>query len=134
GGMNQLDDWRRAPATSIGVLADDSIVVLQNIHSHLERGEASLAAAIEGRSEIGMVAIAITAVDVAVWGPIIVLSGIVGAFLRSFAIVMVAAVLASLLVSFTLTPLIASRWLGGEARHERPGTSNRLPNSPPAPR
>src|SRR6266536_3581362 len=100
-----------ALTTAIGVLVDDSIVVLENIHSHLERGEDTTTAAIEGRSEIGMAAIAITMVDVAVWGPIIVLSGIVGAFLRSFAIVMVAAVLASLLVSFTLTPLIASRWL-----------------------
>ncbi|MCC7369530.1 MAG: efflux RND transporter permease subunit [Chloroflexi bacterium] len=97
--------------TAIGVLVDDSIVVLENIHSHLERDEDPQTAAIEGRSEIGMAAIAITMVDVAVWGPIIVLSGIVGAFLRSFAIVMVAAVLASLVVSFTLTPLIASRWL-----------------------
>ena len=100
-----------ALTTAIGVLVDDSIVVLENIHSHLERGEEPLVAAVEGRSEIGMAAIAITMVDVAVWGPIIVLTGIVGAFLRSFAIVMVAAVLASLLVSFTLTPLIASRWL-----------------------
>jgi HAE1 family hydrophobic/amphiphilic exporter-1 len=100
-----------ALTTAIGVLVDDSIVVLENIHTHLERGEEPLEAAIEGRSEIGMAAIAITMVDVAVWGPIIVLTGIVGAFLRSFAIVMVAAVLASLLVSFTLTPLIASRWL-----------------------
>jgi HAE1 family hydrophobic/amphiphilic exporter-1 len=100
-----------ALTTSIGVLVDDSIVVLENIHTHLEHGEPPVEAAIEGRSEIGMAAIAISMVDVAVWGPIIVLSGIVGAFLRSFAIVMVAAVLASLLVSFTLTPLIASRWL-----------------------
>jgi len=99
--------------TAIGVLVDDSIVVLENIHSHLERGEEPRTAAIEGRSEIGMAAIAITLVDVAVWGPIIILSGIVGAFLRSFAIVIVAAVLASLLVSFTLTPLLASRWLAG---------------------
>ena len=58
-----------------------------------------------------MAAIAITLVDVAVWGPIIFITGVTGAFLRNFAIVMVAATLASLLVSFTLTPLIASRWL-----------------------
>jgi len=126
-----------ALTTAIGVLVDDSIVVLENVHSHLERGEDPVTAAIEGRSEIGMAAIAITLVDVAVWGPIIVLSGIVGAFLRSFAIVMVAAVLASLLVSFTLTPLIASRWLGraasselrvasGDARHSQLATRNSL--------
>jgi hydrophobic/amphiphilic exporter-1 (mainly G- bacteria), HAE1 family len=104
--------------TAIGVLVDDSIVVLENIFSHLERGKEPKSAAIDGRSEIGMAAIAITLVDVAVWGPIIGISGITGAFLRNFAIVIVAATLASLLVSFTLTPLIASRWLSnrGESR------------------
>jgi HAE1 family hydrophobic/amphiphilic exporter-1 len=97
--------------TAIGVLVDDSIVVLENIFGHLERGKESKQAAIDGRSEIGLAAIAITMVDIAVWGPIIFITGITGAFLRSFAIVMVAATVASLLVSFTLTPLIASRWL-----------------------
>ncbi|MGE3912533.1 MAG: efflux RND transporter permease subunit, partial [Chloroflexota bacterium] len=103
--------------TAIGVLVDDSIVVLENIFTHLEKGKDSKTAAIDGRSEIGLAAIAITLVDVAVWGPIIFITGVTGAFLRSFAIVMVAATLASLLVSFTLTPLIASRWL--KTAHER---------------
>ena len=101
--------------TAIGVLVDDSIVVLENIFTHLERGQEPKTAAVEGRSEIGMAAIAITLVDVAVWGPIVFITGITGAFLRAFAIVMVAATLASLLVSFTLTPLIASRWLRAAA-------------------
>ena len=105
--------------TAIGVLVDDSIVVLENIFSHLEKGQEPKQAAIDGRSEIGMAAIAITLVDVAVWGPIIFISGITGAFLRAFAIVMVAATLASLLVSFTLTPLIASRWLRSGSQDER---------------
>jgi HAE1 family hydrophobic/amphiphilic exporter-1 len=103
--------------TSIGVLVDDSIVVLENIFTHLERGKEPKQAAVDGRSEIGMAAIAITLVDVAVWGPIIFITGVTGAFLRAFAIVMVAATLASLLVSFTLTPLIASRWLN--SAHEK---------------
>src|SRR5687768_16670953 len=104
--------------TAIGVLVDDSIVVLENIFTHLEKGKEPKLAAIDGRSEIGMAAIAITLVDVAVWGPIIFITGITGAFLRAFAIVMVAATLASLLVSFTLTPLIASRWLRSGSQHE----------------
>src|SRR6266496_4603629 len=107
--------------TSIGVLVDDSIVVLENIFSHLERGKAPKQAAVDGRSEIGLAAIAITLVDVAVWGPVIFMSGIVGAFLHNFAIVMVAATLASLLVSFTLTPLVASRWLKSGHQSGRPG-------------
>ncbi|MBI3967691.1 MAG: efflux RND transporter permease subunit, partial [Chloroflexi bacterium] len=99
--------------TSIGVLVDDSIVVLENIFKYLEHGGEPKQAAIDGRGEIGLAAIAITLVDCAVWGPIIFVTGVTGAFLRNFAIVMVAATLASLLVSFTLTPLIASRWLKG---------------------
>jgi HAE1 family hydrophobic/amphiphilic exporter-1 len=99
--------------SAVGILVDDSIVVLENIFGHLEKGKESKQAAIDGRSEIGLAAIAITMVDVAVWGPIIFITGISGAFLRNFSIVIVAAALASLLVSFTLTPLIASRWLSG---------------------
>ncbi|MCC6174928.1 MAG: efflux RND transporter permease subunit, partial [Chloroflexi bacterium] len=106
-----------AVTTSIGVLVDDSIVVLENITTHLQQGKAPKQAAIDGRSEIGLAAIAITLVDVAVWGPILLMTGLTGAFLKNFAIVMVSATLASLLVSFTLTPLIASRWLvAGEDR------------------
>lgn len=97
--------------TSIGILVDDSIVVLENIHRKLEAGRAPLDAAIEGRSEIGLAAIAITLVDVVVFGPIIFLTGTTGGFLRNFAIVITAATLTSLFVSFTLAPLLASRWL-----------------------
>jgi HAE1 family hydrophobic/amphiphilic exporter-1 len=97
--------------TSIGILVDDSIVVLENIFSHLERGEEPKEAALAGRSEIGMAAIAITLIDVAVYGPILFVTGITGAYIRNFALVIVVATLASLLVSFTLTPLLASRWL-----------------------
>src|SRR3712207_8962257 len=68
-----------------------------------------------------MAAIAITLVDVAVWGPIVFMTGIGGAFLRNFALVMVSATLASLLVSFPLTPMVASRWLraGGHGQGSR---------------
>ena len=103
--------------TAIGILVDDSIVVLENIFTHLGKGKEPKQAAVDGRSEIGMAAIAITLVDVAVWGPILVITGLVGAFLRNFALVIVAATLASLLVSFTLTPLIASRWLSAGDGH-----------------
>ena len=97
--------------TAVGVLVDDSIVVLENIFGHLEKGEESKTAAINGRSEIGLAAIAITMIDVVVWGPVIFLTGMTGAFIRSFGIVVVSATLASLLVSFTVTPLLSSRWL-----------------------
>jgi HAE1 family hydrophobic/amphiphilic exporter-1 len=112
--------------TAIGVLVDDSIVVLENIFRHLEQRKEPKQAAVEGRGEIGLAAIAITLVDVAVWGPIIFITGITGAFLRNFAVVMVAATLASLLVSFTLTPLLASRWLNTGAHGASRGLVGQL--------
>jgi len=97
---------------SVGILVDDSIVVLENIYRHLDMGKPPFAAAIDGRSEIGLAALTITFVDVVVYVPIaIMLSGISAQFLRPFALTIAVATLASLLVSFTLTPLLASRFL-----------------------
>ncbi len=95
---------------TIGILVDDSIVVLENITRHRDMGEAALDAAYNGRTEIGQAAIAITLVDVVVFLPIAFLSGIVGKYMKEFGIVIVVATLFSLLVSFTLTPLLAGRW------------------------
>jgi HAE1 family hydrophobic/amphiphilic exporter-1 len=96
---------------TVGILVDDSIVVLENIFRHLHLGERPLTAALKGRSEIGLAAITITLVDVAVFVPIALISGLAGQFFRQFALVVACATLFSLLVSFTLTPLMASRWL-----------------------
>ncbi len=93
----------------IGILVDDSIVVLENIHRHLDRGENPREAAIKGRGEIGMAAIAITLVDVVVFLPVAMVGGIVGKIFREFGLTVVIATLFSLFVSFTLTPLLASR-------------------------
>jgi hydrophobic/amphiphilic exporter-1 (mainly G- bacteria), HAE1 family len=95
----------------VGVLVDDSIVVLENIFRHLEHGSTPREAAIQGRSEIGLAAIAITLVDVVVFTPVAFMSGTVGSFFRQFGLVIAAATLLSLFISFTLTPLLASRWL-----------------------
>jgi HAE1 family hydrophobic/amphiphilic exporter-1 len=97
-------------ALIIGILVDDSIVVLENITRHRDMGESPMDAAINGRTEIGGAAIAITMVDVIVFLPIAFLSGIVGAYLREYAAVVVTATLFSLLVSFTLTPMLAAYW------------------------
>ncbi|MEI6847409.1 MAG: efflux RND transporter permease subunit [Chlorobiaceae bacterium] len=94
----------------VGVLVDDSIVVLENIYRHLERGEEPRQAALNGRNEIGFTALSITLVDVVVFLPLSLVSGTVGNILREFSIVMVISTLVSLLVSFTLTPLLASRF------------------------
>ncbi len=103
-----------ALALMIGILVDDSIVVLENIHRHLEMGESPISAAINGRSEIGLAAIAITLADVIVYAPIAFVSGTVGQLFRQYGLTIVIATLLSLLVSFTLTPMVASRWM----RHE----------------
>jgi HAE1 family hydrophobic/amphiphilic exporter-1 len=95
---------------TIGILVDDSIVVLENITRHRDMGETPLEAAYNGRTEIGSAAVAITLVDVVVFLPIAFLSGIIGKFMQEFGVVIVVATLFSLLVSFTLTPLLAGRW------------------------
>ena len=102
----------------IGVLVDDSIVVLENIFRHLEMGKEPKDAAMTGRSEIGMAAIAITLVDVVVFTPVAFMSGTVGGFFRQFGLVIASATLLSLFVSFTLTPMLASRWL--KSGHQEP--------------
>lgn len=94
---------------AIGVLVDDSIVVLENIFRHLERGELPEEAAINGRSEIGLAAVTITLVDVVVFVPMIFMGGIVGRFFKPFAVTVATSVLFSLLVSFTFTPMLAAR-------------------------
>ena len=94
----------------VGVLVDDSIVVLENIYRHIERGEEPRNAALAGRNEIGFTALSITLVDVVVFLPLSLVSGIVGNILREFSVVMVISTLVSLFVSFTLTPLLASRF------------------------
>lgn len=94
----------------IGILVDDSIVVIENIERHFEGGDAPRTAAILGRNEIGPAAVVITLVDVVVFLPIAFLPGITGRFLAEFALVVVAATLTSLAVSFTITPSLAGNW------------------------
>lgn len=104
-----------ALALTVGILVDDSIVVLENIFRHLHLGNTPWTAALQGRSEIGLAAIAITLVDVVVYTPVAFMSGIVGQFFRQFGLTIAAATLFSLFISFTLTPMLASRWLRAES-------------------
>ncbi len=94
----------------VGILVDDSIVVLENIYRHLEMGKTKRVAALEGRNEIGFTAMAITLVDVVVFLPLAISGGLIGNILKEFSLVIVFSTLMSLLVSFTLTPLLASRF------------------------
>ena len=94
----------------VGILVDDSIVVLENIYRHLELGEDKRGAALKGRNEIGFAALSITMVDVVVFLPLSLVSGLVGNIMREFALTVVFSTLMSLFVSFTVTPVLASRF------------------------
>ena len=111
----------------IGILVDDSIVILENIDRHIALGELPRAAAVSGRKEIALAAVAITLCDVVVFAPIAFMTDIVGQFFREFGLTVVCATLLSLLVSFTVTPMMAARMLGG--RRVRTGTP--VPVEPP---
>ena len=94
----------------IGVLVDDSIVVLENIYRHLEMGKDKEKAALDGSNEIGFAALSITLVIVVVFLPLALVPGLVGSLVKQFSLVIVVSTLFSLLVCFTLTPMIASRF------------------------
>ncbi len=99
----------------IGILVDDSIVVLENIYRHIEMGKEKREASLIGRNEIGFSALSITLVDVVVFLPLALVSGLIGNIIRQFSVVVVISTLLSLFVSFTITPMLASRF----AKHER---------------
>lgn len=94
----------------IGILVDDSIVVLENIYRHLQMGKNRRQAAFDGRTEIGFTAVAITLVDVVVFSPVMFIEGTISDILHQFSAVVVVSTLMSLLVCFTLTPWLASRF------------------------
>ncbi len=95
----------------IGVLVDDAIVVLENIYRHMEKGATAIEAATRGTREIAMAVFATTISIVAVFFPVALAEGMVGYMLFEFGLTVSAAVMISLVVSFTLTPMLASRML-----------------------
>jgi HAE1 family hydrophobic/amphiphilic exporter-1 len=95
---------------SVGLLIDDAIVVRENIVRHLHMGKTPYNAAMDGTQEIGLAVLATTLSIVAVFLPIGFMGGIIGKFFHEFGITMVAAVLISMFVSFTLDPMLSSVW------------------------
>jgi HAE1 family hydrophobic/amphiphilic exporter-1 len=100
-----------ALSLSIGILIDDAIIVIENIHRHIEDGMAPAEAASFATSEIGLAVMATTFAIVAIFLPVAFMKGIIGRFFLQFALTVVFAVLVSLIVSFTLTPMMASIFL-----------------------
>ncbi len=119
-----------ALSLSIGLLIDDAIVVRENIVRHLEQGKDHYAAAREGTAEIGLAVLATSLSIVAVFVPVAFMKGIIGRVFFSFGITVAWAVLVSLLVSFTLDPMLSSRWvdpaIARHGRHGRHGPVGRL--------
>jgi HAE1 family hydrophobic/amphiphilic exporter-1 len=99
-----------ALSLAIGLLIDDAIVVRENIVRHLEHGQDHFTAAREGTSEIGLAVLATSLSIIAVFVPVAFMKGIIGRFFFQFGMTVAFAVLVSLFVSFTLDPMLSSRW------------------------
>jgi hydrophobe/amphiphile efflux-1 (HAE1) family protein len=120
-----------ALALAVGIVIDDAIVVLENVHRTIEeKGVSPIKAAILATREVGLAVLATTLSLVAVFLPIAFMSGIVGRFMKSFGMTMAFSILVSMLVSFSLTPMLSSRWLAAKRPHangsERPKLLERL--------
>ncbi len=102
---------------AVGFVVDDAIVVVENIFRHLEAGTTPLQSAIKGAREIGFTVLSISISLIAVFIPLLLMSGIVGRLFHEFAITVTAAIVVSVIVSLTLTPMLCSRFLVSE--HDR---------------
>ncbi|WP_437277962.1 efflux RND transporter permease subunit [Sorangium sp. So ce375] len=110
-----------ALALAVGIVIDDAIVVLENIVRHIdEKGMKPFPAAVMATKEIGLAVLATTLSLMAVFIPVAFMPGIVGRFLKSFGLTMAFSIGVSLIVSFSLTPSLAARWLSGHARDAAP--------------
>ena len=102
---------------AIGFVVDDAIVVVENIHRHIEDGEAPYEAALKGSSEIGFTVLSISFSLIAVFIPLLLMGGIIGRLFREFALTVTASIAVSALVSLTLAPMLCSRFMRPESHH-----------------
>jgi hydrophobe/amphiphile efflux-1 (HAE1) family protein len=109
---------------AVGFVVDDAIVMIENIVRHIEEGKTPMQAALQGASEIGFTIMSISISLVAVFIPLFLMSGIVGLLFREFAVTVAVAILVSVIVSLTLTPMMCARLLTGEG-DTRPGLISR---------
>ena len=101
---------------AVGFVVDDAVVVIENIVRHLEQGLSPFDAALKGAGEIGFTIVSITLSLIAVFIPLFFMGGYVGLLFREFAVAVSAALVISLIISLTLTPMMCARLLGGEAK------------------
>ena len=105
-----------------GFVVDDAIVMLENISRHVEDGEAPFEAALNGAKQIGFTIISLTVSLLAVLIPLVFMGDVVGRLFREFAITLAITILISAVVSLTLTPMMAARWMRADEHHAKPGT------------
>ena len=101
-----------------GFVVDDAVVVLENIMRHVEAGIKPMQAALRGAHEMGFTVLSMSLSLIAVFIPVLMMGGIIGRLFREFAVTLSIAIVISLVVSLTLTPMLASRWL--KPRDEKP--------------
>jgi hydrophobe/amphiphile efflux-1 (HAE1) family protein len=106
---------------AVGFVVDDAIVVVENIHRHVENGAAPFEAALKGSREIGFTVLSISISLVAVFIPLLLMGGIIGRMFREFALTVTASIAVSALVSLTLAPMMCSRFM-----HHESGEHGRL--------
>jgi HAE1 family hydrophobic/amphiphilic exporter-1 len=106
-----------AMSLAVGLVIDDTIVVLENIFRHVEMGEKGMEAASVGTTEVGFAVLAATSTVVAVFLPVAFMKGIIGRFFYQFGMTVAITMIISLFVSFTLTPFLCSRLLKHEKKH-----------------
>ena len=106
---------------SVGFVVDDAIVMLENISRYVEKGEDPFKAALKGAAEIGFTIVSISISLVAVLIPLLLMGGIIGRLFREFAVVLAMAIFVSLIVSLTLTPMMASRFLKAHEHEQKHG-------------
>ncbi len=106
---------------AVGFVVDDAIVMLENITRYVEHGERPLTAALKGAAEIGFTIVSISVSLVAVLIPLLLMGGVIGRLFREFAVVLAMTIFVSMMVSLTLTPMMASRFLRShhETKHGR---------------
>jgi hydrophobe/amphiphile efflux-1 (HAE1) family protein len=110
---------------SVGFVVDDAIVVVENIHRHIEDGESPYEAALNGSREIGFTVLSISFSLVAVFIPLLLMGGIIGRLFREFAITVTASIAVSALVSLTLAPMLCSHFMRPQSSHN-PGRVYRV--------
>jgi HAE1 family hydrophobic/amphiphilic exporter-1 len=100
---------------AVGFVVDDAIVVVENIYRHVEHGEEPFTAALKGSREIGFTVLSISCSLIAVFIPLLLMSGIIGRLFREFALTVTASIAVSALVSLTLAPMMCSRFMRRES-------------------